>query len=162
MKPKLFTIIFVLLFLFSTQALYAFITLPSTKINSLGLSIESGTSPIGIDLSYRYGEWYIAGFFFNADIGYKFIEQSINGRIGISGVYTYIGLETGFLSAVSTVKNNSYFKNGNGWYAPGWFIGLLLYIPDDDYFFTLSLGANVYGSGHRNELYVRITTLISL
>ena len=65
----------------------------------------------GLYISYRNGVFHLLSFYFNADAGYRFNEESVNTKIGGGLLFLFVGLETGFTMSFNIEdKDNLYAR----------------------------------------------------
>ncbi len=138
------------------------------KINAAGIAVDYArtrdSNDAGLYVSYRYGFVHIISLFFNADAGYRFIRSSVNVRAGGQAMFTFIGLEAGFLCAYRTKRERGEWYDRTrhpGPWAPGMYVGLAGIIPGKRLALFLSTGGNFYFINHDHEFYFMATGLVN-
>ncbi|MCP4130818.1 MAG: hypothetical protein GY754_07535 [bacterium] len=126
------------------------------SVSGLGITGDyaktESTHDGGVYLSYRFGLHHMLSAFINMDVGYRFNEGSVNGKIGLLPMFFVIGLEFGFAYAYRVNDSDDPFS-------PGGYFGLSVLLPYKQFPVFVSIGGNFYGKGHENEFYAGATVL---
>jgi hypothetical protein len=140
----------------------------NAKFHGIGASVDYAYSKElhdgGVYASYRGGWVSFGSYFLQADVGYRFMNKSIQARVGAEVLIMFVGLEAGIIASFRVEEREKYFYRHEKKIvsAPGIYLGLAGAVPTPDAGVFLSTGGNFFFISHELEFYIMVTGLFNL
>lgn len=137
---------------------------PLYELQGLGITgdyslNEYKKSDGGLSLNYRFGFYKMIGLYGNLELGWRFLDRTINLRFGGDFFLDFLGLQAGILFSTDPFEDDL-----KKMFAPGMFLGIGGGMPYHfEYFaFFIFLGGNFYFINEPLEFYVAVSFLVNL